>query len=90
MKVMEMLDHRNIVQYDGMEVHRDRVYLFMEYCENGSLGALLDHGGRIEDELYVVDYAYQLLSGLAYLHENNIVHRDIKPDSKSLSSRGVY
>lgn len=53
----------------------------MEYCENGSLGALLDHGGRIEDELYVVDYAYQLLSGLAYLHENNIVHRDIKPDS---------
>lgn len=56
----------------------------MEYCENGSLGALLDHGGRIEDELYVVDYAYQLLSGLAYLHENNIVHRDIKPDSKAL------
>jgi serine/threonine protein kinase len=64
------------------EVHRDRVYIFMEYCENGSLGALLDHGGRIEDEVYVVDYAYQLLSGLAYLHENNIVHRDIKPDSK--------
>jgi mitogen-activated protein kinase kinase kinase len=54
----------------------------MEYCENGSLGALLDHGGRIEDEVYIVDYAYQLLSGLAYLHENNIVHRDIKPDSK--------
>lgn len=63
-------------------MHRDRVYIFMEYCENGSLGALLDHGGRIEDELYIVDYAYQLLSGLAYLHGNNVVHRDIKPDSK--------
>ncbi|KAG1226822.1 hypothetical protein G6F35_002781 [Rhizopus arrhizus] len=88
MKVMEMLDHRNIVQYDGMEVHRDRVYLFMEYCENGSLGALLDHGGRIEDELYVVDYAYQLLSGLAYLHENNIVHRDIKPDNILIDYQG--
>ncbi|PHZ16419.1 uncharacterized protein RHIMIDRAFT_198061 [Rhizopus microsporus ATCC 52813] len=88
MKVMEMLHHRNIVQYYGMEVHRDRVYIFMEYCENGSLGALLDHGGRIEDELYVVDYAYQLLSGLAYLHENNIVHRDIKPDNILIDYQG--
>lgn len=54
----------------------------MEYCENGSLGSLLDHGGRIEDEVYIMKYAYELLSGLKYLHENNIVHRDIKPDSK--------
>jgi mitogen-activated protein kinase kinase kinase len=54
----------------------------MEYCENGSLGSLLEVGGRIEAEYYIVDYAYQLLSGLAYLHDNKIVHRDIKPDSK--------
>ncbi|KAI9264970.1 hypothetical protein BDA99DRAFT_546746 [Phascolomyces articulosus] len=88
MKVMEMLNHQNIVQYFGMEVHRDKVFIFMEYCENGSLGALLEHGGRIEDEFYIVNYAYQLLKGLAYLHENNVVHRDIKPDNILLDYEG--
>ncbi|KAG0169454.1 Suppressor of Sensor Kinase (SLN1) [Apophysomyces sp. BC1015] len=88
MKVMEMLNHPNIVQYFGMEVHRDKVFIFMEYCENGSLGALLDQYGRIEDEGYIADYAYQLLRGLGYLHENNIVHRDIKPDNILIDYQG--
>ncbi|KAI9319195.1 hypothetical protein BX666DRAFT_2025516 [Dichotomocladium elegans] len=88
MKVMEMLHHDNIVQYFGMEVHRDKVYIFMEYCENGSLGSLLDHGGRIEDEVYIMKYAYELLSGLEYLHGNNIVHRDIKPDNILIDFQG--
>ncbi|KAI9300538.1 hypothetical protein BJ944DRAFT_291624 [Cunninghamella echinulata] len=88
MKVMEMLHHRNIVQYYGMEVHREKVNIFMEYCENGSLGSLLEAGGRIEAEYYIVDYAYQILCGLAYLHDNNIVHRDIKPDNILIDHQG--
>jgi mitogen-activated protein kinase kinase kinase len=83
MMVLEMLDHPNIVQYFGIEVHRDKVYLFMEYCSGGSLAGLLEHG-RIEDETVIMIYALQMLEGLAYLHENNIVHRDIKPESEFL------
>lgn len=82
MGVLEVLDHPNVVSYYGIEVHRDRVYIFMEFCSGGSLSNLLEHG-RIEDEQVIMVYALQLLEGLAYLHESRIAHRDIKPESKS-------
>jgi len=62
-------------------VHRDKVYIFEEYCPGGSLANLLEHG-RIEDEIIIQIYALQMLSGLIYLHSQNVVHRDIKPDSR--------
>lgn len=81
MGVLQVLDHPNIVSYKGIEVHRDRVYIFMEYCSGGSLANLLEHG-RIEDEQVIMVYALQMLEGLGYLHESGIAHRDIKPESK--------
>lgn len=81
LSVMEMLHHPNVVEYYGIEVHRDKVYIFEEYCQGGSLAALMEHG-RIEDEGIIQVYTMQMLDGLAYLHSRNIVHRDIKPDSE--------
>lgn len=88
MTVLEMLNHVNVVQYFGVEVHRDKVYIFMEFCEGGSLSGLLAHG-RIEDEMVIQVYTLQMLEGLAYLHQSGVVHRDIKPENILLDHNGV-
>jgi len=80
MTVLEMLDHPNVVKYYGIEVHREKVYIFMEYCEGGSLANLLEHG-RIADETVIQVYAWEMLQGLEYLHSKGVVHRDVKPES---------
>lgn len=79
MTALEMVSHPNIVQYYGAELHRDCVYIFMEYCPH-SLANLLEVG-RIEDDLIIQYYSLQMLEGLAYLHQSGIVHRDIKPEN---------
>lgn len=88
MSVLQMLDHPNVASYYGIEVHRDKVYIFMQYCSNGSLANLLEHG-RIEDEQVIQVYTLQMLEGLAYLHESGVIHRDIKPENILLDHMGL-
>lgn len=88
MGVLQILEHPNMVKYHGIEVHRDKVFIFMEYCAGGSLAGLLEHG-RIEDESFILVYTLQMLEGLAYLHESGVVHRDIKPENILLDHNGV-
>ncbi|KAJ1808492.1 Suppressor of Sensor Kinase (SLN1), partial [Coemansia sp. RSA 2599] len=80
MEVMSMLQHPNIVTYYGIEVHRDKVYLFMELCSRGSLAQLIRDQGRLDEES-VKEYVVQMLRGLEYLHSAGICHRDIKCDN---------
>ncbi|CAA7267217.1 unnamed protein product [Cyclocybe aegerita] len=88
LSIMEMLHHPNVVEYYGIEVHRAKIYIFEEYCQGGSLAALLEHG-RIEDEGIIQVYTMQLLEGISYLHSRGVVHRDIKPDNILLDHEGV-
>ncbi|ORX63894.1 kinase-like protein, partial [Linderina pennispora] len=83
MQVMSMLQHPNIVTYYGIEVHREKVYLFMELCTRGSLAKLIQEQGRV-DEVTARLFVVQMLRGLRYLHASGICHRDIKCDNTLL------
>ncbi|WWC91828.1 uncharacterized protein L201_006775 [Kwoniella dendrophila CBS 6074] len=86
--VMSLLSHPNIVGFLGLEVHRNRVCLFQEYCEGGSLAGMLEYG-KIDDEEVVGAFTIQLLRGLDYLHQNRIEHRDLKPENILIGANSV-
>ena len=47
------------------------------YCENGSLHSICKNFGKFPENLVAL-YMSQVLHGLLYLHEQGVIHRDIK------------
>ncbi|KAJ2844069.1 Protein kinase of the Mitotic Exit Network, partial [Coemansia erecta] len=86
--VLRDLHHRNIVKYIGYEQTEQELDIILEYCEGGSLQSILRKFSKFPENLVGV-YVAQILDGLSYLHNNAILHRDIKPGNILLLKDGV-
>ena len=64
------------MQFRGLHADNHFVYIFMDYMKLGDLGKYIDFIWEEDDTKLV---AQQLLSGLSFMHENGITHRDLKP-----------
>jgi mitogen-activated protein kinase kinase kinase len=85
---MQHLDHVNIVQYLGCERKETSISIFLEYISGGSVGSCLRKHGKFE-ETVVRSLTRQTLQGLAYLHREGILHRDLKADNILLDVDGT-
>ncbi len=75
-KVMQKLRHDCIVQFYGVAAERHPMMLVMEKVDGGSLSNYLKSGRRL-DAFGKVGVLSSAARGLAYLHEQGCVHRDI-------------
>jgi mitogen-activated protein kinase kinase kinase len=86
-ELLKNLQHENIVQYLYSSIDDEYLNIFLEYVPGGSVTALLRNYGAFEEPL-VKNFVRQILQGLDYLHERDIIHRDIKGANILVDNKG--
>ncbi|KAI5951408.1 CDC15 [Candida jiufengensis] len=76
--LLKILKHPNIVKYHGFVRDTNSLNIILEYCAKGSLRQLYKKLKSGFPESQVIDYVREILKGLTYLHEQGVVHRDVK------------
>jgi serine/threonine protein phosphatase PrpC len=88
-KIGHTLSHRYVLHLlDTPDQSKSRPYMVMEYLEGQTLGQLMAavNPMPVNDALEITA---RICEGLQYLHENNVVHRDLKPDNIMLCKDGT-
>ncbi|KAH0791744.1 CAMK family protein kinase [Histomonas meleagridis] len=83
--IQRSLHHPHIVEFRGVFQDDNYIYILMEYCPNGTLLDILRQK-RVFSEDEAADYCRQILEGLVYLHDNHVIHRDLKLQNFLLDS----
>ncbi len=79
-KAAGRLSHPNIVTIYDVGRNDEVAYIAMEFLEGRELRDIMNDEGLLPVH-QVLDIVAQVASGLAYAHENDIVHRDVKPSN---------
>ena len=86
-KVLQMLEHPNIINLVDAFDSDDRIYMVMETMLGGELfDYVVEKGTLSEEEASIL--VRKITSAVAHMHNRNIIHRDLKPENLLLTTRG--
>ena len=80
-KAAGRLNHPNIVTIYDVGRNENMAYMAMEYLDGKELKDILADGQEVPPVASTVDWIAQIAHGLEFAHENDIVHRDVKPSN---------
>ena len=87
-KILQMMDHPNIIKTYKISENAKNYYIIMEYCDGGELFNYIVEKEKL-DENEASMFFYQLISALEYIHSLGITHRDLKPENLLLVNNKI-
>lgn len=82
------LSHPNIVNIYNVGSEDNVHYIVMEYVKGKTLKELIREKGKLSND-EIIDYSLQIGRALECAHNNNIIHRDIKPQNIMITGDGL-
>ncbi|XP_053984226.1 serine/threonine-protein kinase PLK1-like isoform X3 [Hylaeus volcanicus] len=86
--IQKELNHVNVVKMHHYFEDNLNVYMLLEACPRKSLMHVLRYRGKVT-EPEARYYMNQMVTGVAYIHSQKVVHRDLKPGNMLLSDRMI-
>ncbi|KAL8253437.1 hypothetical protein R6Q59_037130 [Mikania micrantha] len=87
--IMRKIRHKNIVQFIGASTRPPNLCIVTEYMAGGSLYDFLHNQRGHFDVPTILKIAIHISKGMNYLHENNIIHRDLKSANLLMDENGI-
>ncbi|XP_028259981.1 serine/threonine-protein kinase Nek1 isoform X2 [Parambassis ranga] len=88
--VLANMSHPNIVQYKESFEEGGCLYIVMDYCEGGDLFKKINsQKGVLFPEEQILDWFVQICLALKHVHDQKILHRDIKSQNIFLTKDGT-
>ncbi|ORZ35298.1 kinase-like domain-containing protein [Catenaria anguillulae PL171] len=84
--VMKRSAHENIVNFMDAFLWKGDLWVVMEYMDGGALTDVVTYNLMTEGQIAAV--CREIFKGLAHLHAQGVIHRDIKSDNVVLSNQG--
>jgi len=85
--VLENIRHPFLVSLECCFESNEKVYFVMQYMQGGELFKILEKEKRFS-EARAKFYVAQIALALAHLHENDVIHRDMKPENVLMDENG--
>ncbi|MCJ1243123.1 negative regulator of the PHO system [Trapelia coarctata] len=87
--LMKELKHENIVSLHDVIHTENKLMLVFEYMDKDLKKYMDSRGDRGQlDYITIKSFMFQLLQGIAFCHENRVLHRDLKPQNLLINNKG--
>src|SRR5713226_1337598 len=86
-RTLARLSHPHIVRVLDFALHEGIPFLVMEYAPGGTLRTRHPAGTRLPLDT-IVSYVSQVAGALQYAHDQQLIHRDVKPENMLLGEHG--